>query len=103
MLTGHDHTYERTVVDDFPYFVNGLGGAEAYRFRMIGPDSRVRYNGAHGAMKVTASRETIIFEFYTWSGHFRTATGSTHSRNPESPAPTTSPCSGCEGTGDGLS
>jgi hypothetical protein len=68
VLTGHDHTYERILVHDFPYFVNGLGGDTIYRFRKIEPGSRVRYNDDHGAMRVTATREWITFQFFTRTG-----------------------------------
>jgi tartrate-resistant acid phosphatase type 5 len=33
VLAGHDHTYERTLRDGLPYFVNGLGGRSKYVFK----------------------------------------------------------------------
>ena len=29
VLTGHDHIYERLLVNGIPYFVNGIGGARS--------------------------------------------------------------------------
>jgi hypothetical protein len=64
VLAGHDHTYERLLVDGLPYFVNGLGGSTKYRFVNILPESQVRYNADYGAMLVQASDTSIIFQFY---------------------------------------
>ena len=45
VITGHDHTYERIVLNGFPYFVNGLGGAPTYEFREVIAGSRSRVTG----------------------------------------------------------
>jgi len=68
VIAGHDHTYERIVRDGFPYFVNGLGGAEIYPFPGSVSGSQVRYNADHGAMLVEASSDRIVFRFYARSG-----------------------------------
>ena len=68
VLTGHDHTYERLDVQGTPYFVDGLGGAELYPFRGALPESRVRYNAAHGAMLVTVGPEATRFEAWSVTG-----------------------------------
>jgi hypothetical protein len=68
VLSGHNHQYERVVVDGFPYFVNGAGGAGLYGFSTIVEGSQVRYNASYGAMLVTASAERITFEFYSIAG-----------------------------------
>ena len=68
VLTGHDHTYERLEVQGIPYFVDGLGGAELYPFRSALPESRVRYNAAHGAMLVTVGPEATRFEAWSVTG-----------------------------------
>jgi hypothetical protein len=62
-LAGHDHTYERIVLSDFPYFVNGLGGKSIYTFGSPVPGSQVRYNGDYGAMLVEASDSHLLFQF----------------------------------------
>ncbi len=63
VLSGHNHNYERMLVDNFPYFVNGLGGAKTQSFNPPIPGSSVRYNDDYGAMLVSASPVTLTFEF----------------------------------------
>ena len=69
VLAGHDHVYERLLIDGIPYFVNGLGGSPAvYGFEESVPGSQVRFNGDHGAMLVEATAEEIAFRFVTHTG-----------------------------------
>ena len=68
VLAGHDHTYERLIVDGLPYFVNGLGGGAIYYFNIILEDSQVRFNGDYGAMLVEANSQEITFQFITRRG-----------------------------------
>lgn len=69
VIAGHDHTYERLIIDDFPYFVNGLGGSpKIYWFVRPLEGSMVRYRADNGAMLVTASEEEIVFQFITRTG-----------------------------------
>lgn len=70
VLSGDDHSYERLIVDDLPYFVNGLGGARIYDFDEdeILEESVVRFNETHGAMLVEATEESIRFRFITRDG-----------------------------------
>lgn len=68
VLAGHDHTYERLLIDGMPYFINGLGGGPIYYFNNPLPGSEKRYNDDYGAMLVTASSTQILFEFYNRSG-----------------------------------
>ncbi len=68
VLSGHNHLYERLMVDGLPYFVNGLGGAKIYRFETVVPESQVRFNSDHGAMRVEASATTIKFQMFTRAG-----------------------------------
>lgn len=65
VISGHDHTYERLMVDGIPYFVNGLGSTSFYNFGTILPESVVRFTGTPGAMLMDASATTITFRFYT--------------------------------------
>ena len=65
VLAGHDHVYERVIIDNFPYFVNGLGGRSKYSFDSPIPGSEVRYNEDYGAMLVEANLDSIIFKFYS--------------------------------------
>ncbi len=69
VLAGHDHTYERLLIDDIVYFVNGLGGRQRiYAFDDPIPGSAVRYNQDYGAMRVDADESCINFSFYNRSG-----------------------------------
>ena len=65
VLAGHDHTYERIMVDDLVYFVNGTGGQSLYNFTTPVPGSEFRYNRNFGAMLVEATEQFITFEFYS--------------------------------------
>lgn len=68
VLAGHDHVYERLLVDGIPYFINGLGGGPIYRFGEVDPHSQVRYNRDYGAMLVIASAQQVLFQFITRQG-----------------------------------
>ncbi|GAB4580694.1 MAG: hypothetical protein Fur0022_34360 [Anaerolineales bacterium] len=69
VLAGHDHVYERLLIDGIPYITNGLGGNPArYWFTNILPESQIRYREDHGAMRVTATETTLTFEFITIEG-----------------------------------
>jgi len=90
IFQGHDHTYERIHKDDngdniiVPYFVTGNGGAGLYgmgspisgsQFRLGSGDGTV-----WGAVKVTATANSITFEEYTIadaSGSLTYSTGGT--------------------------
>lgn len=69
VLAGHDHTYERIVIDGFPYFVNGLGGYTRYAFDPTPVSgSQVRYNADFGAMRITAEATGMTYEFIALGG-----------------------------------
>ena len=68
VLSGHDHDYERIVLNGFPYFVNGLGGKSIYAFGPPVTDSQVRYNATFGAMLIVASSTAITFQFVATDG-----------------------------------
>ncbi len=65
VLSGHDHVYERLVVDGLPYFVNGIGGATLYSFGDPIPGSEFRYDEGYGAMMVSADTRNLTFRLYT--------------------------------------
>ncbi len=66
VLSGHNHVYERLMVNDLLYLVNGLGGSEVGYFRAeVLPESRFRYNEDFGAMRVEAANEYVKFQFYS--------------------------------------
>ncbi|HCR71002.1 MAG TPA: hypothetical protein DIW23_06130 [Anaerolineae bacterium] len=68
VLTGHDHLYERLSVNGLPYIINGLGGAEIYKFETKLPESLVRYNLDYGALRVEATNTYMKFQFITRAG-----------------------------------
>jgi hypothetical protein len=68
ILAGHDHSYERLLVNDLVYFVNGLGGGAVYPFDNRLDGSQVRFNDDYGAMRVEATSRKITFQFITPSG-----------------------------------
>jgi hypothetical protein len=69
VLSGHDHLYERLSVDGLTYFTNGLGGHGAvYDFVNILTQSQARYNQEHGAMRIQATSNWILFEFVNING-----------------------------------
>ena len=68
VLSGHEHNYERLLVDGIPYFVNGVGGGARYDFGTPLPESQFRYTADYGAMLVTASNTELHFEFENRAG-----------------------------------
>jgi hypothetical protein len=68
VLAGHDHTYERLREDGLTYIVNGLGGASSYDFEQPVSGSLVRYRDGYGAMRITATRTAITYDFITTDG-----------------------------------
>ncbi len=68
VLAGHDHVYERLLVDGIPYFINGLGGGPIYSFLIVDPQSQARYNDDYGAMLVVADAQQIVFQFINRRG-----------------------------------
>ena len=68
VVSGHNHIYERVVVEGLPYFINGLGGMSIQGLGAPIPDSRVRYNADYGAMEVWATPLTMTLQFMTQQG-----------------------------------
>lgn len=69
VIAGHDHVYERLVIDGFPYFINGLGGSpNRYIFLLPISGSEVRFRGEHGAMRLQATSKELLIEFVTVDG-----------------------------------
>jgi hypothetical protein len=69
VLAGHDHVYERFEVGQIPYFTVGLGGGAPYPFVTTVPESRAQFNSDFGAMRVTATRRGMRFEFIDANGN----------------------------------
>ena len=68
VLAGHDHSYERIMVDSLLYVVNGLGGRSIYDFNTPVSGSQFRYNDSYGAMRVLATQDSLTLEFYRMDG-----------------------------------
>lgn len=67
-LYGHQHAYERIMLNGFPYFTNGLGGGPRYAWGEIAEGSVARFNADHGAMLIEATAAAITFQFVTQAG-----------------------------------
>jgi tartrate-resistant acid phosphatase type 5 len=66
VLAGHDHHYERLVVDSLLYIVNGLGGHSYYtttKPRM--PQSQQYFTGNYGALLLDATPDSLSLRFFT--------------------------------------
>ncbi|MFN2145737.1 MAG: metallophosphoesterase family protein [Anaerolineales bacterium] len=68
VLSGHDHHYERLVVDGLTYFVVGISGGPIYPIPALQPGSQFRYREMHGAMLVEANPDKLWFGFYNIEG-----------------------------------
>ncbi|MBA4312160.1 MAG: alkaline phosphatase [Chlorobiaceae bacterium] len=65
VLAGHEHLYERLTIDSLLYLVNGAGGRSLYTFANPIEGSQVRYCEDYGAQLVTATKDSITFQFIT--------------------------------------
>jgi hypothetical protein len=68
VFSGHDHDYERLLIDGIPYFVDGLGGGPIYGFTGSIAGSQVQYNQDYGAMLVIADSQQMTFQFINRKG-----------------------------------
>jgi hypothetical protein len=68
VLAGHEHDYERVMVDGLPYIVNGSGGADLRAFGTPIAGSVVRYAAKYGAMLLTATQTTLSIAFISVDG-----------------------------------
>ena len=66
VLAGHDHHYERLLVDGLPYIVNGLGGRSLYQSaRPRLAESQYYFNGDYGALLLAATPDSLTVQFFT--------------------------------------
>ena len=65
VVSGHEHSYERLIVDDLTYIVNGLGGHPVTGFGTPIAGSQVRYNSAFGALRLRFTPDMLVGEFKT--------------------------------------
>ncbi len=68
VLSGHAHVYERVMVNGMPYFTNGLGGDSTGSFGGAIAGSVVRFGTNYGAQLITATNDSITFQFITRAG-----------------------------------
>ncbi len=68
VLSGHDHHYERSLVDCIPYFVNGVGGRTLHNTYTRTFETLNSHRGDFGAMLIEVDSEKMVFEFWTASG-----------------------------------
>jgi tartrate-resistant acid phosphatase type 5 len=68
VLAGHDHTYERAIVDGVTFLVNGLGGAHEYEFHAAVRGSLFRYQEKHGAQLAVATKDELRITFVNVDG-----------------------------------
>jgi hypothetical protein len=68
VLAGHDHTYERLLVEGLPYVVIGLGGRSIYPFLHNAIGSQVRYNQTLGALRFAANDQGLVYYFINVEG-----------------------------------
>lgn len=68
VFAGHDHSYERSVINGFPYIVNGLGGRSLYAFRHPISGSQKRFNSDFGAMFCDVDKYSFDYRFITRTG-----------------------------------
>lgn len=68
VLSGHEHSYERLDVDGVIHIVNGLGGKSIYGFGDPPLDqSRIRYAGDFGALRLIITPDCILGRFMSVS------------------------------------
>jgi hypothetical protein len=66
VLAGHDHHYERLLVDGLPYFVNGLGGHSVKKVQKAPlPQNQAIFGDDFGAMLFNASPDSLVMQFFT--------------------------------------
>jgi hypothetical protein len=68
VLAGHNHHYERLLVDGLTYIVNGVGGSELTRVTKPSTNTQFLYAADYGALLLTASHNTLTGQFFTRSG-----------------------------------
>jgi hypothetical protein len=68
VMAGHDHCYERLVVDGLTYVVSGLGGTSIYSFADPGEGSVARYNEQYGVAVLEANADELRSSFLSIDG-----------------------------------
>jgi len=87
VVAGHNHQYERfapmnpagqlDTARGVRHFVAGTGGAGAYRFGVVQPNSEARNSGTHGVLKFTLHANSYTWQFVPVAGKTYTDSGTT--------------------------
>ena len=64
VISGDDHFYERLLMGNINYVVNGAGGASLHRYGLIDPASNLRYRDDYGALQLVATDTSLAFNYY---------------------------------------
>jgi hypothetical protein len=67
-MAGHDHCYERLVVEGLTYVVSGLGGTSIYSFAEPEEGSVSRYNEQYGVAVLEANADELRSSFLNIDG-----------------------------------
>jgi tartrate-resistant acid phosphatase type 5 len=70
VICGHDHIYERLMVDGIPYLIVGTSGNELYPFESKAPGSVIRDNSGHGSLLVEEEQKSLVFRYFLSDGKF---------------------------------
>ncbi len=68
VISGHDHDYERLMIDSLPYLVCGVGGGALYTIYNPLPGNQLFDGIHHGAVFVTVSPDSAVFQFQSTNG-----------------------------------
>ncbi len=68
VISGHDHDYERLMIDSLPYLVCGLGGGTLYTIYNPLSGSQLFDGTHHGAVFVAVSPDSAVFQFQSTNG-----------------------------------
>jgi hypothetical protein len=64
VLSGHDHTYERVLVDGVREFVVGTGGRSIYPFEKSPlPETEIRSDDAYGLLRLVLAAHGYSWDF----------------------------------------
>lgn len=64
VVSGHQHIYERLLVDRIPFIVCGLGGMGLRNFHTpVSVYSQLRYNSMYGCLRVVATSDSLSVAF----------------------------------------
>jgi tartrate-resistant acid phosphatase type 5 len=70
VLSGHDHNYERLIIDEIPYVVVGTSGNVLYDIPGKKKGSLIRDNSGFGAMFVEEEQKSLLFRYFLANGKF---------------------------------